>query len=99
MNERIKYLVKKKKSIFQNESNTVDHVILINFAVELSNSISFSKAKYHWRFEIKLYDPKTAPKTYWSILKIFVNIRCANKQTINFKNMTTFLKPFIFISF
>ena len=28
---------------------------------------------YHERLGIKLNDPKTAPKTYWSILKTFVN--------------------------
>ena len=33
--------------------------------LELSNAISFSKAKYHERLAIKLSDPKTAPKTYW----------------------------------
>ena len=41
--------------------------------LELSNAISFSKAKYHERLAIKLNDPKTAPKTYWSVLKTFVN--------------------------
>ena len=35
--------------------------------------ISFSKAKYHERLPIKLNDPKTAPKTYWSILETFAN--------------------------
>ena len=71
MNEKIKHLINKKKAIFQKqkESNTVDHAILSNITLELSNAISFSKAKYHERLTIKLNDPKTAPKTYWSILK------------------------------
>ena len=75
MNDKIKHLIKKKKAIFQKqkESNTVDHAILSNITLELSNAISFSKAKYHERLAIKLNDPKTAPKTYWSILKTFVN--------------------------
>ena len=49
MNDRIKHLIKKKKAIFQKqkESNTVDHVILSNIKLELSNAISFSEAKYH----------------------------------------------------
>ena len=51
MNEKIKHLNNKKKAIFQKqkESNTVDHAILsnINITLDLSNVISFSKAKYH----------------------------------------------------
>ena len=75
MNEKIKHLINKKKAIFrkQKESNTVDHAILSNITLELSNAITFSKAKYHERLAIKLNNPKTAPKTYWSILKTFVN--------------------------
>ena len=74
-NDRIKHLIKKKKGIFQkqNESNTVDHPILGDITLELSNALSFSKAKYHERLAIKLNNPKAAPKTYWSILKTFVN--------------------------
>ena len=30
---------------------------------------------------------------------VFTNVLCANKQSITFKNNTTFLKPFIFLSF
>ena len=74
MNDRIKHLIKKKKAIFQKqkESNTVDRAILSNITLELSNAISFSKAK-HERLAIKLNNSKTASKTYWSILKTFVN--------------------------
>ena len=69
------HLIKKKKSIFQKEkeSNTVDHTILSNITLEFSNAIRFSKVKYHEILAIKLNDPKTAPKTYWSILKTYVN--------------------------
>ena len=75
MNEKVKHLINKKKAIFpkQKESNTVDHAILSNITLELSNAITFSKTKYHERLAIKLNDPKTTPKTYWSILKTFVN--------------------------
>ena len=77
MNEKIKHLINKKKAIFQKqkESNTVDHAILSNITLELSNAISFSKAKYHERLAIKLNDPKTAPKTYLQILETFVNVQ------------------------
>ena len=75
MNEKIEHLINKKKTIFrkQKESNKVDHAILSNITLELSNTITFSKAKYHERLTIKLNDTKTAPKSYWSILKTFVN--------------------------
>ena len=49
MNENIKHLIEKKKAIFQirKESNTIDHDILSNITLELSNAISFSKTKHH----------------------------------------------------
>ena len=53
--------------------NTVDHVIVTDITLGLSNAISLSQAKYHERLAIKLNDPKTTPKTYWSILKTFVS--------------------------
>ena len=66
MNEKIKHLINKKKAIFQKqkESSTVNHAILSNITLELSNAISFSKAKYYERLALKLNDPKTAPKTF-----------------------------------
>ena len=65
--------IKKKKLDFKNkESLTIDHAVLSDITLESSNAISFSKAKYE-RLAIKLNDPKTAPKTYWSILKTLVN--------------------------
>ena len=75
MNDRIKHLIKNKKAIFQTqkEPNTANHAIWSDITLELSNAISFSRANYHERIAIKLNDPKTAPKTYWSILKTFVN--------------------------
>ena len=62
MNDSIKLLIKRKKAMFQKqkESNTVDNAILSDTTPELSNVISFSKAKYHERLAIKLNDPKTA---------------------------------------
>ena len=96
MNEGIKHLINKKETIFQKQkqSNTVSHAILSNITLELSNAISFSKAKYHERLAIKLNDPKTAPKTYWSILKTFVNgsnIHLIPPLLVNNKFVTDFL--------
>ena len=65
MNDRIKHLIKKKKAIFQKqkESNAVDHAILSDITLELSNAISFSKSKCHERLAIKLNDPQTSPNS------------------------------------
>ena len=75
MNDMIKDQIKMKKTIFQKqkESNTFDHAILSHITLELSNAISFSKAKYQERLAATLNYPKTTPKTYWSILKTFAN--------------------------
>ena len=75
MNGKIKYLIKKKKSIFQKQkkSNTFCHAVLTDNMLELSNSISFSKSIYHERIAVKPNDSKTPAKTYCSIFKTFGN--------------------------
>ena len=40
---------------------------------DISNAVNSSKLKCHECLAFKLNDPKTAPKTYWKILKTFVN--------------------------
>ena len=40
---------------------------------DISNAVNSSKLKYHERLAINFNDPKTAPKTYWEILKTFVS--------------------------
>ena len=40
---------------------------------DISNAVNSSKLKYRERLAPNLNDPKTAPKTYWKILKTFVN--------------------------
>ena len=40
---------------------------------DLTNAITNSKLAYYRRISSKLNDPSTVPKTYWSILKSFVN--------------------------
>ena len=61
MNEKIKHLINKKKAIFrkQKESNTVDHAILRNITLELSNAITFSKVKHMKDLQLNLMTPKT----------------------------------------
>ena len=64
MNEGIKHLINKKETIFQKQkqSNTVSHAILSNITLELSNAISFSKAKYHERLRLNIIIPKQLQK-------------------------------------
>ena len=72
MNDRIKHLIKKKKAIFQKqkECHRVNHAVLSDITLELSNAISFSKAKYYERLAIKLNDPKITT----NLLVYFKNI-------------------------
>ena len=42
---------------------------------EVSQLISESKDKYYNKLSMKLNNPKTSSKTYWSILKTFYNGR------------------------
>ena len=72
----------------------MNHAILSNIPLDLSNAISFSKAKYHERLAIKLNDPITAPKTYWAILKTFVigsKIQLIPHLLVNNEFVTDFL--------
>ena len=72
----------------------MNHAILSNITLELSNAISFSKAKYHEQLAIKLKDHITAPKTYWTILKTFVNgskIQLILHLLVNKESVTDFL--------
>ena len=40
---------------------------------DISTAITSSKLKYHKHFANILNNPKTDPKTYWEMLKTFVN--------------------------
>ena len=105
MNEKIKHLINEKKAIFQKQkkSNAVKHAILSNITLELSNAISFSKAKYHEGHAIKLKDLSTSPNTYWSILKTFAygsKISLMPLLMVNSEFLTDFLeKPNLFNNF
>ena len=47
--------------------------ILNKLSEDLTNAITNLKLAYYRRIASKLNDPNSAPKTYWSILKSFVN--------------------------
>ena len=73
--EEIGYLIHRKNSLYlkHRKSGNIDYPSLNAFTLDISNAIRSSKLKYHERLANKVNDPKTAPKTYWTILKTFVN--------------------------
>ena len=75
INEEIKSLIHRKNSLYQRQrkSGSIDYTSLNVLTIDISNAISSSKLKYHERLANKLNDPKTYPKTYWAILKTFLN--------------------------
>ena len=75
MNDEIKKLIKSKNWLIQcqRKSGNLDYSSLNFITQGTSNAVNSSKLKYHWRLALKFNDPKTAPKTYWKILKTFVN--------------------------
>ena len=75
MNGEIENLIKRKNWLFQcqRKSSNLDYASLNSITKDISNAVNSSKLKYHERLAFNLNDPKTAPKTYWKILKTFVN--------------------------
>ena len=74
---------------------------------KLNSLIEESKEKHYVRLSKKLLDPQTSPKSYWSILKTFLNnkkISCIppllhqNKSAINFKDKAEMFNNFSLIS-
>ena len=58
-----------------NDRLAVDRVRLQKAGVELTNIIKSSKENFYKSLAKKLNDPNTSSKTYWSIMKTFVNGR------------------------
>ena len=50
---------------------------------QLHISIEESKEKYYTKLSSRLADPLTSPKTYWSILKTFLN----NKKIVSIPSL------------
>ena len=75
MNDEIKKLIKRKNWLFQcqRKSGNLNYASLNSITQDISNTVNSSKLKYHERLSLKFYDPKIASKTYWKILKTFVN--------------------------
>ena len=76
-NNQIKILTEKKNDLFKsyiaNGRLAVDRVRLQKGGAELINIIKSSKESFYKNLEKKLNDPNTSSKTYWSIMKTFVN--------------------------
>ena len=59
--------------MFRRNKNSQLYAKIQQIQCELNRLIVDSKNKYYSRMSVKLTDPKTSPKTYWSILKTFLN--------------------------
>ena len=75
MNDEIKKMIKTKNWLFQSQRKSckLDFTVLNSLTQDISDAITSSKLKYYEGLANKFKDSKTAPKTYWKILKTFVN--------------------------
>ena len=75
MNDEIKKIIKRKNWLFQGQRKSckLDFAVLNSLTQDISDAIKSSKLKYYEHLANKLNNPKTAPKTYWKILKTFLN--------------------------
>ena len=77
VNEEVRLLIKEKNLMFltQRKNSDFDIGILNKLSEDLTNAIKNSILAYYRQIASKLNDPNSAPKTYWSILKSFVNAK------------------------
>ena len=84
INKNIKKVIIDKNHAYkcyrQNENNSLTFQNFQFLQSKLNSLIEESKHKYHARLSKKLSDPATSPKSYWSILKTFLN----NKKSFVF---------------
>ena len=73
INEEIKCKIKSKKKTFQqylkNGRKITDFEIADKEAAELPEMIQNRKESYSYGLSVKLNNPQTSPKTYWSVIK------------------------------
>ena len=76
-NKNIMNLIKNKnifyKSHTANENSTDKTEAIKTLQNKLTSTIENAKSEYYSKLSIKLLNPKTSSKAYWSILKSFVN--------------------------
>ena len=79
INEEIKCKIISKNKRFQrylkNGRKITDFEIVDKEAAELSEMIQNRKERYFYDLSVKLNNPQTSPKTYWSIIKSCYNGR------------------------
>ena len=77
IDEKIKKLVLHKNRAYNAYSQDKNNTDLLNkfqfLQAHLKTSVEESKQKYYSRLSNTLLDSKTSPKSYWSILKTFLN--------------------------
>ena len=76
-NNEIKKILTKKNEIFKqyiaNGKPQTHHERLQLVSSSLTETVRSSKEKFYYKLSTKLSNPSTSSKTYWSILKTFVN--------------------------
>ena len=76
-NTKIKSLLQQKNKIYKNFSKDRNNAQLLrkleHLQNRMKNSVDFSKHNYYLRMANKLNILKKNPKTYWSLLKNFLN--------------------------
>ena len=105
INEEIKCKIKSKNKTFQqyfkNGRKITDFEIVDKEAGELSEMIQKRKEKYFYDLSLKLNNPQTSPKTYWSIIKSCYNgrkIPIIPPLSVNEKSLQTLKKKSIFLT-
>ena len=77
INKEIKKLILEKNLAFKSYCYSNKSMFLFEkfkaLQYQLNISIEESKEKYYTKFSSRLADPLTSPKTFWSILKTFLN--------------------------
>ena len=77
VNDQIKRLIKLKNDLLvlylQNGKKHAEYLMLQDASQQISDLIQSSRDEYFSRLAKKLNNPKTSAKTYWKILKTFVN--------------------------
>ena len=77
INSQVKHLINEKNTIyknyFKNKKSNQSFITFQSFQSQLSSLITNLKNKYYSKVAKKSLDPSTSPKTYWSILKTFLN--------------------------
>ena len=94
MNETLKNKIKLNKSL--RKSN--NFMGIQKLSTEISDMISKRKEKYYHHLFLKLNNPNTSAKTYWSILKSFYNdtkvplipLLLVNNKTVFYKESKSF---------